>query len=237
LPKHTTDEYKCLRGAGDFHILPNVILSCDCTILIIGKPVKDESLYFRVNKDKHCLIFFTGVDGFGFTRLIIGPLAGGCTEQQLLFGSCFYEKIGEYVFLSMFLSMFLASFLARFLKPEDRFLYDCGLGHGDVHGVFLAPTHGSKTHSKTIQEKLYNALVRKARNIVEHSYGRTKNKWPRLKFVRVAHHRVGALFVTCKALGNIDQRYDNPLRYTSCEKKHCPYCDAQEESESEGEWE
>ena len=92
--------------------------------------------------------------------------------------------------------------------------------------MFLAPTHGSKTHSKTLAEKEYNNKIRTARNISEHSYSRLKNKFPRLKRFLLGHHRVKDTFYACLALVNIDSEFDNPMRYTVCKKKHCPYCDS-----------
>jgi len=113
----------------------------------------------------------------------------------------------------------------RYLKEEDRILYDCGLGKGEVNGVFMAPTKGPKGRSETMTEKAYNDMVRRSRTIVEHTYGRLKNKWPILKYFRLEPEKLDDTFTACNVLCNIDQEYDNPLRYTKCRKPRCAYCD------------
>ena len=115
----------------------------------------------------------------------------------------------------------------RYLRSSDRILYDCGVGRSraDVRSVFLSPTTGPKTHSKTMREKVFNANIRRARNIVEHSYGRVKNKWGYLHLYRGEHARVFKTFKSCCTLSNIDQAYDNPLRHTPCKKARCAYCE------------
>ncbi len=111
-----------------------------------------------------------------------------------------------------------------FLHEDHRILYDQGLGKGDVKGVFMSPTHGPKTKSKTFRESLYNDCVRRARTIVEHSYGRQKYKWSILNKYRLPIDSMRKTYLSCVTLTNIDQTFDNPMRYTKCRRKGCGYC-------------
>jgi hypothetical protein len=117
-------------------------------------------------------------------------------------------------------------YLARFLKPEDRILYDQGLGKRDVRGVFLAPCYGSKSEAACLKDKIFTERLRSARCIVEHSYGRTKCQWPILNYFKQDLETLEDTYRCCIVFTNIDQEYDNPLRYHRCGMKGCGYCEA-----------
>ncbi len=98
MPLHTSEEYECLRGAGDFSAFANVPFSADCTIVITGKPVKNQSHVYHGGKHRHCYMIFTMVDGFGQTRHVAGAIEGNEGEMGILDGVDFFNAVRPYVF-------------------------------------------------------------------------------------------------------------------------------------------
>jgi len=99
--RHTSAEYQCLRGGGDFRCIPNVVYSADGTIIIIPKPRKDQAMYYNAGKKKHCYKYATFCDGFGKTVFISGKIRGRQAERDFFNGNGFYDKIGRYAVVNI----------------------------------------------------------------------------------------------------------------------------------------
>ena len=97
MPEHTTEEYDCLRGGGDFSGIGNIVYSADCTIVIIPKPTINQADYYHGGKKKHCFLMLTFVNGFGQTVFVAGPIDGNEAEIRILEVSSFFRDIPTYV--------------------------------------------------------------------------------------------------------------------------------------------
>jgi hypothetical protein len=108
------------------------------------------------------------------------------------------------------------------IKDGHHILYDCGKGRGLVQGLWLCPRGGFKKPANTLAGRVLDIKIRRARTLVEQSYGLMKKKWKIFRLWKRSHDKLYPAWAVCSALSNIYTALGHPFRRV-CEPM-CKMC-------------
>ena len=230
-PSIDSEEYRLMRGAGDFHQIPHCVYAGDVMSVEIGLPsLTNPSVDYDFKHHQHSKQVTFLVDGVaGLCRVMIGPTSGNAADKGILDRSNFFRNVTKFVFVSnQKLGVCLkVGDCSRYLAPMDCILYD-GAFHETLFGYFYSPTTGYMSELRRIPQPAgtlaNNARIRKARSIVEHFFSRLKGQWRIFNPFRLRRHNLKAYLYVAVALTNIMLLFVTPLRDTRCVSRECYYC-------------